>query len=133
MDDPIVEKARKKVQAKKGFYVHLITYLSVGIFFLLMNILTFEGEWWFFFPMLPWMVGLLIHYFVVFGLPGTNILTEGWEEKEMAKELWRLRRQESKRQHSPTGAEAPDEKEEELELRDPESLKEHRWDREDLV
>lgn len=135
MTDPIIRKARRRVKAKKGFYVHLSSYLAVGIFFFLMNVLTFgeSGEWWFFFPMLPWLVGLLIHYFVVFGLPGTNILTEGWEEREMEKELWRLRRREPSETDpalpDPDAGEAP----EELELPDPKKIREKRWDREDLV
>jgi hypothetical protein len=84
MNDPILKKAHKRVKAKKGFFVHFGVYISVGMFFLLINIATFhEGrEWWFFFPMIPWLVGLMIHYFTVFGLPGTGIMAEGWEEAE---------------------------------------------------
>ena len=84
--------ARKKVKKKKGFYTHLGVYIAVGIFFLAMNIATFHEsqEWWFFFPLLPWSIGLFIHYFSIFGLPGTDILTKEWEDRELEKEMQRL-------------------------------------------
>lgn len=94
-DKSVLAKAQKKVKAKKGFFTHLSVYLSVGIFFLLLNVLTYSGDWWFFFPLLPWMVGLLIHYFTIFGVPGTEILTEGWEERELEKEVRAILRKEN--------------------------------------
>ncbi len=86
-------RARKKVKKKKGFFVHLGVYLSVALFFFLINILSFDGELWFFWPMLPWGVGLAIHYLTVFGLPGTDILTQEWESRQLEQELYRLRRE----------------------------------------
>jgi hypothetical protein len=137
MRDPIVEKAYKRVKAKKGFYVHLISYISVGIFFFLMNLASYNqaDKWWFFFPMLPWLIGLLIHYFLIFGIPGTEILTEGWEERQMEREVHRLLRKEGfSTAEKPTsyGGELP-EPEERLELPTKEKLKEKRWDERDLV
>jgi hypothetical protein len=134
MNDPILKKAHKRVKAKKGFFVHFGVYISVGMFFLLINIATFhEGrEWWFFFPMIPWLVGLMIHYFTVFGLPGTGIMAEGWEEAELEKEVRRLLRQE--RMESGRLPDLPDE-EEGLELKDPEVIrkKDSRWEDKDIV
>lgn len=86
-----MRKARKRVEEKKGFYGHLSVYLSVAIFFFTMNLVTWDGKLWFFFPLLPWGIGLLIHYFTVFGLPFNQVLSPDWEEKEFAKELQRLR------------------------------------------
>lgn len=89
MEDPTYRAARKQVKKKKGFYVHLAVYLAVGLFFFLMNIATDPNDMWFFFPMLPWLIGLAIHYLVVFGFPGTGILTEEWEKRELEQELYR--------------------------------------------
>ncbi len=86
--------AKKRMLLKKGFYKHLGTYIAVGIFFLGLNTFTYsqgEPDIWFHVPMMGWAVGLLIHYFSVFGLPGTNILTQEWEEEEIERELWRMR------------------------------------------
>lgn len=125
MKDPIYDQARKRVQEKKGFYTHLTVFISVGIFFFAMNVLTRDpwepNEWWFFFPLLPWGVGLLIHYFSVFGLPGTDILTQKWEEQEMEKELQRLRKKEDMVQ------------EEKLDLKQVRKVKKDNWNEDDLV
>lgn len=82
--------ARKRVQQKKGFYQHLGAYLAVGIFFLAMNLATFDGDWWFYFPMMGWGIAILIHYFSVFGIPGLYDNTPEWEEKAFQEELKRM-------------------------------------------
>ena len=84
------KRARKRVKAKKGFYIHLSTYVTMGIFFFSMNMLTDPFDIWWPFPMLSWGIGLAIHYFTVFGLPGTKILTKEWEDQEMERELRRV-------------------------------------------
>ena len=139
MDEQALYKAaRKRVKAKKGFYAHFASYLAVGAFFLAMNILTFSSsqQIWFLFPMLPWGIGLLIHYFTVFGLPGRErALSEKWEETQMQKELERLRRK-----HGgmlPEAAGAIEEEEERLPLdeleKQPQKEKLPNWDERDLV
>lgn len=93
MEDYIYRKARKRVKQKKGFYGHLSVYIAVGVFFLTMNLVTNPWDLWFFYPMMPWGVGLLIHYFAIFGLPGKErVLTHKWEEQEMEREIRRLER-----------------------------------------
>lgn len=87
--DNTYRKALKKVEAKKKFYRHLGSFIAVGAFFLLMNAVTFDGDIWFFYPLLGWSIGLGIHYFSVFGLPG---LKEDWEEQELQREIRRLER-----------------------------------------
>ncbi len=134
MKNIIEVKAKKRVKAKKGFYVHFVTFISVGIFFFLMNIATFgdSGEWWFFFPMIPWSVGLFIHYFVIFGIPGTNIMTDGWKEREMEKEIQRL--QEKHGYIEPEDDHLEDFHEEDtLDLKEVKKEKTKRWDDRDLV
>jgi len=42
---------------------------------------------------LGWGLGVGIHYLTVFGLPGTDILSKEWEEREVLQEMERLRRQ----------------------------------------
>ena len=84
------KRARKRVLAKKGFFWHLGSYVAVGIFFFTMNMLTDPFDTWWPFPMLGWGIGLATHYFAVFGLPGTDILTKEWEDREMEKELRRM-------------------------------------------
>ncbi len=134
--EDIYKRAEKKVNAKKGFFVHLGVFIAVGLFFLLMNIATFgeEGRVWFFFPLLPWSVGLFIHYFIIFGLPGTRILTAEWEKEEFEKEVRNILYEEGPfldAPHEPNEIELTDE--ERLELKELRELKRQNWDDKDLV
>lgn len=130
MKDRAYKSARRQVKKKKGFYVHFAVYLSVGAFFLLLNLLTFEGDWWFFFPLLPWGIGLGIHYLTVFGFPGTDILTEEWEKRELDKELYK-RGYDSRKALPSESSEYPDE----LDLSEPRKVKERKqsWEEDDIV
>lgn len=82
--------AKKQVKKKKGFYGHLASFLAVGFFFLTMNLLTSPHETWWPFPLLPWSIGLIMHYLSVFGFPFTGALSEEWEIRETSKEMRRL-------------------------------------------
>lgn len=130
MRDEIYHKARKRMKAKKGFFKHLAAYISVGMFFFMMNMLTLgnDPELWFFFPMLPWGIGLLIHYFTTFGLPFSGALSEEWEKKEFEKEMDRARRE-----YGDFSLPAPDPREDTMELKELRKEKQASWDKEDLV
>lgn len=80
----ILEQAQKRVKAKKGFYWHLAAYIAVGIFFGVMSYHTGEPA---FFALLPWGIGLFMHYVGVFGIPFLNVLGEDWETKQLQKEI----------------------------------------------
>lgn len=82
--------ARRRVHQKKAFYGHLSAYIAVGLFFFGVNIST-GGNWWFQYPMLSWGIGLMIHYFTIFGIPGVVSYEDGWEEKAIAEELQKIK------------------------------------------
>jgi 2TM domain len=126
LEEDIYYKAKKRVKAKKGFYTHLGVYLATGVFFFLMNMLTWDGEPWFMYPLLPWGVGLAIQGFSVFGLPGGK-MSERWEEEELQKEMERQRRI-----HGVKEPEAMELPEDELELKEFKKLREE-WDDKDFV
>ncbi len=109
-------KAKKRVKKKKGYYAHLISYVSVMIFFMAINLATYSEEpvIWFFWPMLGWGVGLLIHTFSVFGIPGVGPLDQSWEQKQIKKEMEKM--------GSPASYEDEVPEEEELELKDPDEI-----------
>jgi len=117
------KRAKKKVKLKKGFFKHLSAYLAVGSFFLALNLITSPYDLWFIFPMLPWSVGLIIHYFNTFGLPG-GPLTDEWEERELEKEMRKL-------DHKVDDVQ-PLEIEDELELKEFKKLRKE-WDDRDFV
>ncbi len=82
-----VFKAKKRVKAKKAFFQHLMSYAIINLFLLVLNLLTSPGYLWFVFPLLGWGVGLAFHYVDVFGIPGFDILSKEWEERELEREL----------------------------------------------
>ena len=125
MDQQLMKKAQKRVEEKKGFFGHLGVYLAMSVFFLVMNILTWDGEFWFFFPLLPWGVGLLIHYFSVFGLPFGRVLSADWEDRELAKEVKKLQQR--------SNSQSPAPGEDFLDLKELERRKAQDWQDEDLV
>ena len=80
-------RAKKRVKAKKSFYQHLMSYAIVNLFLIALNLITSPTSLWFVFPLLGWGVGLAFHYVDVFGIPGFDILSKEWEEKELEREL----------------------------------------------
>lgn len=84
-DQERYERARKRVEAIKGFYIHLLIYLFVNAGLLLINVLTSPGSWWFYWPLLGWGIGLAVHAIGVFGVG--NWFSKEWEEREIRKIL----------------------------------------------
>ena len=125
------QQARERVKKKKAFYQHLGVYIIVMGFLFALNMLTTPWVPWFLFPGLGWGVGLALHYFYLFGWPFSGAGSPEWEERQVEKEVKKLKRQ------SPS---SPDPGEEErLELKPNEELKEASvemqkpYDSEDLV
>jgi hypothetical protein len=99
--DPAYIRARKRVEELRGFYIHLAMYLTVNLGLFILNIATNPGALWFFWPLIGWGIGVLIH--------GVALVLEGplsgkWEERKieqlMQKERSRWRPQ-PPRPHAP--------------------------------
>lgn len=75
------EEAKKRVQEEKGFYTHLFTYMVIIPFLAILNFITSRGHWWFYWPMLGWGLGLVLHGLRVFG----GLYGRDWEEKRIKK------------------------------------------------
>jgi hypothetical protein len=75
------QRAKKRVEALRGFYVHLTVYVIVNLFLFLLNIFASPGSLWFYWPLLGWGIAIVLHAVSVFGsgrLSGTD-----WEEKKI--------------------------------------------------
>jgi len=92
--DEHYKKAKRRVQAKKGFYAHFASYLCTITFLFLINVFTSPFNWWFYWPMLGWGIGIVSHYLGVFGFPGSHALSKDWEEREMERELRKMAKEE---------------------------------------
>ena len=86
------DRARARVQAVKGFYLHGVAFVVVNIALFALNALLGEG-WWFYWPLIGWGIGLGLHGFSVFGFGGGGPWGREWEERKtqeiMDKEVWR--------------------------------------------
>ena len=92
MDDELMtarEQAQKHAQDVRGFIQHAGAFIAVGLFFLVVNLLTGPDSLWFYWPMLPWSIGFLIHGWNVFW--DKRFLDEEWEERQVNKRLARMR------------------------------------------
>lgn len=72
---------QERVEALKGFYVHLTVYAIVNLGLFLINLVTDGGNWWFFWPLLGWGVALAIHGAVIFGAEAP--WGKRWEERKI--------------------------------------------------
>ena len=78
------QRARRRLRAEKGFYVHLVIYVIVISGLFVINALTGHGRWWFVWPAIGWGIGLTFHALSTFG--AINMLGRDWEERRL-KEL----------------------------------------------
>ena len=84
-------KAKKKVKAKKGFYMHFGSFCATTLFLFTINYLTSPDFWWFLFPTLGWGIGIVVQYIALFGISTPS--GEDWEDKELEKEMRKIKRQ----------------------------------------
>ncbi len=85
----LYEKARKRVEEKKGFYTHFAIYILVNI--LLVIIWAFPaggGHPWFLWPLGGWGIGILFDFLRVFVF---SRQTE-WDRRQIEKEVEKLRK-----------------------------------------
>ena len=88
------EEAKQKVEAIKGFYIHLIVYILVNAVMFIINITTSPHYYWFIWPLIGWGLGLLGHAMSVFGLGG--FLGKEWEEKKIRQIVEKMEKEEYK-------------------------------------
>lgn len=89
-DEKLYREARRRVRRKKEFYSHLLSYFTIGLFLTLINWYAFEGHWWVKWVWLGWGIGIFFHGLSLF--KNSLLFGEKWEEKEVRKELERLKR-----------------------------------------
>ncbi len=66
-EEQIYEQAKKRVEEKKGFYIHFTVYIVVNIMLVLIWAFAAGGGFpWFVFPLGGWGIGVLFHFLGVF-------------------------------------------------------------------
>jgi hypothetical protein len=82
------ERAKKRVEAKIGFYIHLAVYVGVNLLLLMINLTRSPQYLWFKWPLFGWGIGVFFHGLSVFVFPGRRLeaVKEKMIEKEMKKD-----------------------------------------------
>ena len=79
-EEEIRKQAKKRAEDLRGFMQHLGSYLAVGLVLLFINLVTSPGSLWFFWPLLPWTVGIAIHGWNV--LWNDRLFDDAWAERK---------------------------------------------------
>jgi len=85
-DDDLLQRARKRVKLKMGFYIHLGVYVLVNGGIALLHYFK-GGSQWQSGPLLGWGLGLAIHGAVTF----LSLQGDGMRDRMVEAELKRLR------------------------------------------
>jgi 2TM domain len=79
-DEERLARARRQLEALKGFYIHLFVFAMVLAGLFIVN-LAAGGPWWVLWVLLGWGIGILAHAFTVFGRTPQAIAD--WEERKL--------------------------------------------------
>ena len=80
------QRAKKRAEAKFGFYIHLSVYIAVSILLIIINLSSSTQYLWFKWPLMGWGIGVFFHALGVFVFSGRPAVTEKMIEKEMKRE-----------------------------------------------
>ena len=81
------KKAKKRVEAKMGFYIHLAVYVGVNVLLIVINWATSPQYLWFKWPLLGWGIGLFFHGMSIFVFSGRKF--KGIKENMIQEEMKR--------------------------------------------
>lgn len=73
-------QAKKRVEAVKGYYIHLAMYLAVIGFLFAVDYFG-GGGWWFYWPMAGWGIAVVIHTIVM--IFDVQLFGKDWEERKI--------------------------------------------------
>ena len=85
-EDEVHKQARKRVEARIGFYVHLAIYVCVNALLVGVNLAASPDALWFVWPMLGWGIGLMFHGLAVFLFSSGRKVKEKMIEREIARQ-----------------------------------------------
>ena len=82
------QRAKRRTEAKIGFYIHLAVYVGVNILLIIINLSISPQYIWFKWPLLGWGIGLFFHGMSVFVFSGKKLkeIKEKMIEKEMKRD-----------------------------------------------
>jgi hypothetical protein len=92
-DRELYVEARRRVVARKNFYIHLVVYILVNALLIAIwattDVKVPEVKIpWFIYPLVGWGIGILFHFLAVFVFSASN----GWEKRAIEKEVERMKK-----------------------------------------
>jgi len=75
------QKAKKRVEAIKGLYIHLTVYIVVNLILFSINMIVSPDSLWFYWPLMGWGIGVVFHVLSVLGF--SRAFGEDWEERKI--------------------------------------------------
>jgi len=84
-NEEIYLRAKKRVDAQIGFYIHLAAYAGVNLLLIIINLTTSARHLWFIWPLIGWGIGVAFHALAVFVCPVEPSFRTRMIEKEMKK------------------------------------------------
>ena len=84
-DQEAYQRAKKRVETKIGFYIHLAVYVGVNILLILINLSKTPEYLWFRWPLIGWGIGIFFHGMSVFVFSGGKF--EAAKEKMIQEEI----------------------------------------------
>lgn len=76
-------KARKRAEAKYGFFVHAAVYAAVMVLLVIINVLTSPGAIWFIWPLIGWGFAVALHGMRVYLLADKTVVLDALTEREL--------------------------------------------------
>lgn len=83
-------KARRKVLAKKAFFIHFIVFGGIALILNVLSLAISDVRFWLLFPILPLGIAVFLHYSIVFGIPYAKYFDKDWENDQMYSEERKL-------------------------------------------
>ncbi|UCB45106.1 MAG: 2TM domain-containing protein [Spirochaetota bacterium] len=87
--DEKLASAKKAAKEKVDFIRHLIIYVAVIVFLIIINNVTYSGYQWWKWPAIGWGIGVFFHFIGAWGFKGGKL--KRLEEKLTEKELERMK------------------------------------------
>jgi len=88
-DQDSYQRAKKRVEEKVGFYIHLSIYIVVSTLLIIINLSTSTQYYWFKWPIIGWGVGVLFHGLGIYVFSEGSVITKKMIEKEMQKDIYK--------------------------------------------
>lgn len=60
------EEAKKRIKERRDFFTHLLIFILINSFLIILNLNVSPDYKWFMWPLLLWTIGLTIHFFTIF-------------------------------------------------------------------